>query len=424
MPAHAGSACRVEPSTCGGRRRRGRAARGLLACGPRKTDPETLRDGSRSRKRSNAVCRSRSTRPHLDFLGSRYEGKVRDNYTTADGRRIIVVTDRISAFDRVLGTLPFKGQMLNRLAAYWFEQTRAIVPNHVIRVPDPERDGVRRVHAAPGRDGRARVHHRRHVDQHLDRTTSAASASSAATSCPKGCKQEPALARSRILTPSTKAEQGRPRRQTVSRERDHRAWAQVSAADFDEAAGYAMALFELGAAAVRRARPHPGRHQVRVRQAPRTGSIVVIDEIHTPDSSRFWFQTSYEERFAKGEEPESFDKEYVRRWLGGAGLQGRRPDPAHPGRGALEAARRYIEACETVQGRPFVPNLEAPGGARRTQPAREVASLNAEVSRCYAMSPDRDDTRRPYLREGLLFFGLRALARSSHVQRRAAGAVA
>src|ERR1043165_7968433 len=76
-------------------------------------------------------------RTELGWLGSFYEGKVRDNYQTADGRRIIVVSDRISAFDRVLGTLPFKGQVLNGLAAYWFEQTRAIVPNHLISVPDP-----------------------------------------------------------------------------------------------------------------------------------------------------------------------------------------------------------------------------------------------------------------------------------------------
>jgi phosphoribosylaminoimidazole-succinocarboxamide synthase len=75
---------------------------------------------------------------HTSFetLGVKYEGKVRDNYTTPDGHRFIVVTDRISAFDRVLGTLPFKGQVLNRLAAWWFERTRAVAPNHVVRVPD------------------------------------------------------------------------------------------------------------------------------------------------------------------------------------------------------------------------------------------------------------------------------------------------
>src|SRR3954464_7519614 len=74
---------------------------------------------------------------HLDELGAKYEGKVRDNYSTKDGRRIIVVTDRISAFDRVLGTLPLKGQVLNRLASFWFENTRHVAPNHMISMPDP-----------------------------------------------------------------------------------------------------------------------------------------------------------------------------------------------------------------------------------------------------------------------------------------------
>src|SRR3954463_14447376 len=73
----------------------------------------------------------------LDALGAKYEGKVRDNYTTTDGRRYIVVTDRISAFDRVLGTLPLKGQILNRLAAWWFAKTAQVAPNHVRSVPDP-----------------------------------------------------------------------------------------------------------------------------------------------------------------------------------------------------------------------------------------------------------------------------------------------
>src|SRR5262252_4990960 len=76
-------------------------------------------------------------RTNLDALGTKYEGKVRDNYTTSDGRRLIVVTDRISAFDRVLGTLPLKGQVLNRLAAFWFDRTASVAPNHVISVPDP-----------------------------------------------------------------------------------------------------------------------------------------------------------------------------------------------------------------------------------------------------------------------------------------------
>ncbi len=90
------------------------------------------------------------------------------------------------------------------------------------------------------------------------------------------------------------------------------------------------------------------------------GEIVVIDEIHTPDSSRFWYAKSYEERFATGEDPESFDKEYVRRWLKQAGYSGDGPSPAIPDDVRIEASRRYIEACDAIRGEPFVPDLEAP----------------------------------------------------------------
>ncbi len=101
-------------------------------------------------------------------LGELYEGKVRDNYTTNDGRRIIVVTDRISAFDRVLGTLPFKGQVLNGLAAWWFEQTRDVAPNHLLDVPDPNvMVGVECVPLEVELVD-ARVRDGRHIDQHLD----------------------------------------------------------------------------------------------------------------------------------------------------------------------------------------------------------------------------------------------------------------
>ena len=123
---------------------------------------------------------------NFDALGAKYEGKVRDNYTTTDGRRFIVVTDRISAFDRVLGTIPFKGQVLNRLAAWWFEKTQDVAPNHMLARARSERPRVRRVHAAPRRDGRARLRDGRRPRRASGRTTSAACASSAATSCPTG----------------------------------------------------------------------------------------------------------------------------------------------------------------------------------------------------------------------------------------------
>jgi phosphoribosylaminoimidazole-succinocarboxamide synthase len=160
-----------------------------------------------------------------------------------------------------------------------------------------------------------------------------------------------------LLTPTTKAVQGE-HDQNVSREQIIASGA-ISAADFDQAAGYAHALFRRGQELC----AERGLILVDTKYEfgrAKDGRMLLIDEIHTPDSSRFWFKKSYDERFAKGETPESFDKEYLRRWLAAQGFRGDGPIPAIPDEVRLEAARRYIEACETVQGKPFVPNFEAP----------------------------------------------------------------
>ena len=292
---------------------------------------------------------------HLDFLGERYQGKVRDNYRTADGRRIIVVSDRISAFDRVLGTLPFKGQVLNGLAAYWFEQTRALVPNHVLSVPDPNAMECIECQPLP-----VEMVVRAYLTGVSSTSILTAYQTGERTFCghrlPEGLKPHQRLPEP-LLTPTTKAEQG-THDQNISREQLI-AQGQISAADFDRAAGYAMALFERG----QQLCAERGLILVDTKYEfgkASDGRMLIIDEIHTPDSSRFWYRSSYEERFRKGEAPESFDKEYVRRWLSAQGFRGDGPVPVIPDEVRLEAARRYIEACETVQGVPFVPNLEAP----------------------------------------------------------------
>jgi len=294
-------------------------------------------------------------RTELGWLGRRYEGKVRDNYITADGRRVIVVTDRISAFDRVLGTLPFKGQVLNGLAAYWFEQSRSIVPNHMLGVPDPNAMTCLECVPLP-------------VEMVVRGYLTGVSSTSILTAYQRGEREfcghrlpdgltphqklpEP------LLTPTTKAEHG-AHDQNISREQVV-ASGQISAADFDRAADHAHALFALGQklCAARGLILVDTKYEFGKRP---DGSIVLIDEIHTPDSSRFWFERSYLQRVREGEAPESFDKEYVRRWLVDQGFRGDGPIPVIPNEVRREAARRYIEACETVQGKPFVPNLEPP----------------------------------------------------------------
>jgi phosphoribosylaminoimidazole-succinocarboxamide synthase len=294
-------------------------------------------------------------RTDLDELGRKYEGKVRDNYSTTDGRRFIIVTDRISAFDRVLGTLPLKGQILNRMAAFWFEKTAGIAKNHVLRVPDP--CALEAIECTP-------LPVEMVVRAYITGVTStsiwthyaAGKREFCGNHLPEGLRKNQKLVKP-ILTPSTKAEHGD---HDVSASREEiLAMGRVSAQDFDLAAEGAMKLFDFGVRLCQERGLILVDTKYEFGKAP-DGSIVVIDEVHTPDSSRFWFSRSYEERFAKGEEPESFDKEYVRRYLAGVGFKGDGPIPPIPDDVRIEATRRYVEACETITGEPFVPNLEEP----------------------------------------------------------------
>jgi phosphoribosylaminoimidazole-succinocarboxamide synthase len=287
-------------------------------------------------------------------LGKKYEGKVRDNYT-ANGRRTIIVTDRISAFDRVLGTLPLKGQLLNHVAAWWFEKTKGVAPNHVIATPDPNVlvaeectplpvEMIVRAYLTGSTSTSIWVHYQK----------------GARTFCghplPDGLKKHQKLPEP-ILTPSTKAAHGD---HDVSASRDEiLKITGMPASDFDTAAEMAMKLFAFG----QRLCAERGLILVDTKYEfgkTKDGRIVVIDEIHTPDSSRFWFESTYGERFAKGEDPESFDKEYVRRWLVAQGFKGDGPIPAIPDDVRVEATRRYVHAVETITGVPFEPNLEEP----------------------------------------------------------------
>lgn len=296
----------------------------------------------------------------------KYAGKVRDNYITEDGRRLIVVSDRISAFDRVLGTLPFKGQVLNRVASFWFERTADLVPNHVLSVPDP--NVMECVECKPLA-----------VEMVVRAYLTGVSSTSILTAYSRGDREfcghklPEGLQAHRplpapLLTPTTKAAQG-DHDQNASRE-EIIAMGQVSAAQFDEAAAYAMQLFAAGQkhCASRGLILVDTKYEFGIHP---DGHLVVIDEIHTPDSSRFWFESTYEARLAEGKAPESFDKEYVRRYLADQGFKGEGPIPAIPDDVRVEAASRYIDACETVMGTPFEPNLDDP----EARIAGNVASL-------------------------------------------------
>jgi phosphoribosylaminoimidazole-succinocarboxamide synthase len=297
------------------------------------------------------------TLERTDFpeLGAKYEGKVRDNYTTEDGRRFIVVTDRISAFDRVLGTLPLKGQVLNGLAAFWFKLTANVAPNHVRRVVDPNVleaiectplpvEMVMRAYLTGVTSTSIWTHYERGQREFCGHRL------------PDGLRKNQPLPEP-ILTPSTKAAQGGHDR-SVSRD-EILAEGRISSADFDRAAELSRALFEAGTRHCRDRGLILVDTKYELGKTP-GGEIVVIDEIHTPDSSRLWFADGYEERFAAGEEPKSFDKEFVRRYLASAGFLGDGPIPPIPAAIRVEAARRYIEAYERIVGAAFEPDLTEP----------------------------------------------------------------
>lgn len=290
----------------------------------------------------------------FDALGAKYEGKVRDCYTSA-GKRYIVVTDRISAFDRVLGTLPYKGQVLNGLAAWWFEETKDVAPNHVLDVPDPNVmvgieceplpvEMVVRAYITGVTSTSIWTHYSRGVRVFCGHEL------------PVGLRKHQELPEP-ILTPSTKAAKG-DHDVSVSRE-EVLASGRISAEDFDEAARHALALFAYG----QKVCADRGLILVDTKyefgKTP-DGRIVVIDEMHTPDSSRFWYASTYPERFAAGDDPESFDKEYVRRWLAAEGYRGDGPSPSIPDEIRVEASRRYIQACDEIRGTAFEPDQSDP----------------------------------------------------------------
>jgi phosphoribosylaminoimidazole-succinocarboxamide synthase len=302
------------------------------------------------------------SRTDFDALGAKYEGKVRDNYTPTSSRttdhnvrRFIVVTDRVSAFDRVLGTIPFKGQVLTRMAAWWFDQTRDVAPNHVLGMPDPNVlecvectpilcEFVVRAYLTGSTSTSIWTHYERGERAFCGHPL------------PDGLKKNQKLPQA-ILTPATKAPKGE---HDVSGSREEiLATGKVTAEDFDRAAAMAMKLFAAGQAMS----AERGLILVDTKYEfgkTRTGQILVIDEIHTPDSSRFWQSSTYAERFARGEDPEPLDKDFVRRYYTGLGYRGDGDPPPLPDDVRVGAARRYIEAYERITGATFVPNTEEP----------------------------------------------------------------
>lgn len=281
---------------------------------------------------------------HFTGLGERQAGKVRESYLQKE-RRLIVTTDRVSAFDCVLGTIPFKGQVLNQMAGFWFESTRAVVPNHVIDIPDPN---VMVVHEC---EQLALEFIVRGYITGVTKTSAWFNYEKGVrhfcgNDLPEGLKKDQKLSKP-ILTPTTKHEvHDRP----ISRDEAIREGL-IDARTFDEAAALCFTLYEAGVkhAASRGLILVDTKYEL----GRRNGKLVVSDEIHTPDSSRYWFADTYEDLFKAGQDQRKIDKEYIREWLVSQGFRGDGTPPALPDAVRMEAARRYIQAYEIITGLEF-----------------------------------------------------------------------
>jgi len=287
----------------------------------------------------------------------RYDGKVRDCYIdSANGERIIVVTDRLSAFDAVVGSIPSKGQVLNQLAKFWFDKTAHLAPNHMLRVPDPNVMIARECTPLP-----VELVMRSYLTGVTSTSIWKAYEAGARTFCghplPEGMRKNQKLPMP-ILTPSTKAAKGD---HDVSVSKDELlAMGRITPEMFERAAALAADLFAAGQAHAAAQGLILADTKYEMGLAP-DGALTVIDEIHTPDSSRYWYASDYEARLAAGEEPRSLDKEYVRRWLATeAKWNGDGAPPVMPDEVRLEAARRYIASFEVVTGATFVPDTNEP----------------------------------------------------------------
>jgi phosphoribosylaminoimidazole-succinocarboxamide synthase len=299
-------------------------------------------------------CERTLERTDFSSLGERIEGKVRDSYVKG-GRRTIVVTDRVSCFDVVVGTIPFKGQVLNQVAAFWFERTKHIAPNHILEVPDPCVSIVRECEILP-----VEFVYRGYLTGVSNTSIWTAYERGEREYCghrlPEGMSKHQRLPEP-LLTPTTKAEHG-AHDELTSREALVASGA-ISADLYDRAAELAGKLFAEG----QRFAETRGLILVDTKYElglDPEGALVVVDEIHTPDSSRYWYRDLYGQAIAKGQDPAALDKEYVRRWLVEQGYRGEGAPPELPVDVRCEAARRYIETYERVTGLSFEPDLDPP----------------------------------------------------------------
>lgn len=290
-------------------------------------------------------------------LPNPYFGKVRDCYDLPpdadhpEGRRILISSDRISAFDRILAAIPFKGQVLTQVARFWFDHTADICPNHVLSYPDPNVvigkrltilpvEVVVRGYLAGTTSTSVLTQYRAGVRQMYGHTL------------PDGMRDNQALPAA-IITPTSKAFDGGHDEPLTAAEIVSQGL--LTAAQWDEVSAKALALFARGQkmAAERGLILVDTKYEFGTDAA---GNILIADEIHTPDSSRYWIASGYEAAFAAGTRPPSFDKDVIRSWVAARCDPYKDAIPEIPADMIEATSRVYIDAFEAITGQVFVPD--------------------------------------------------------------------
>lgn len=278
-------------------------------------------------------------------LPGKKRGKVRDSWHLGD-RMLFITTDRQSAFDRVLASVPFKGQVLNLVSAWWFERTAHIIGNHMVSVPDPQ--ALEAVACTPFPiEFVIRGYLTGSTDTSLWTRYNSGERSYCGIAFPDGMTKHQALEKP-VITPTTKEEHDRP---ISPDEIISEGW--MTREDWEHASAKALELFTFGVETARK----NGLMLVDTKYEmgkDRDGNILLIDEIHTPDSSRYWLADSYEQRIAEGKDPENIDKEFLRLWFRD------HCDPYHdevlpeaPADLITELSYRYILLYEMITGESF-----------------------------------------------------------------------